>query len=542
MSKDDQTGMAWSLFNIRRVVLLLGAVILGGVAQAHAQSDVLRVVPWSDLQVLDPFTASDPPTATHARMVFDTLFAPDANQKPQPQMVEVHTVSGDRLTHTFTLRDGLLFHDGTPVTAEDCILSIRRWGVRDPFGQLLMASVTTLEPVNHKTFQIVLKAPFPLVLEALARGGIRPPHIMPKRLAETDPFKAITDATGSGPFIFVRNEWVPGSKAVYRRNERYIPRNEAANGLAGAKIAYIDRIEFISFRDPQTAFAALQSGEIDYWPNPPADLIPVLRQTPGIEAATIPAFTQPLIRFNHLQPPFDNPKAREAMLWLIKQDDYLAAIGDAPGLSRTCPSVYGCGTPYETAVGSEALTGHDPTKALAMLKETGWDVTKPIVILHVTDRPSFTAITLTLADAMRRAGIAVQLVSMDAAAMFQRRNNKGPVARGGWNIFPADSSGDILISPVTNAWLAASCDKAFFGWPCDATIEKLKSDFINAESDDQRRTIAAQIQARAYAIASYAPLGHRSQVRAARSTVTGFIRTGDLSDVFWNVRKTADVR
>lgn len=286
-----------------------------------------------------------------------------------------------------------------------------------------------------------------------------------------------------------------------------------------------------------TVLAALQNGEIDYWPNPPADLIPVLQKTPGIKAAVIPAFTQPLIRFNHIQPPFNNPKAREALFWLINQEDFLRAIGDPPGLSRTCLSFYGCREPYLTTAGSEALGGRDTRKALALFQEAGWDVKKPIIILHVTDRASFSAITLLLADSLRKAGVGVQLVAMDAATMFQRRTNKGPVSEGGWNVFPADSSGDILTSPVTNPWLSGACDKAFFGWPCDETVERLKSVFLRAETGEERVKIAEQIQERAFRQGFYIPLGRREVVRAFRSSIDGLLWTGDLSDVFWNVRK-----
>ena len=175
----------------------------------------LRFVPHADLSILDPYFTGVYITRNYGYMVYDTLFAMDGQFRPQPQMVDAWKVSDDKLTYTFTLRDGLKFHDGQPVRAADVVASLRRWGQRnDAYGQSLLAAAAAIEPVTDKEFRIALKIPFP-VLEALATLTSPTPFMLPERLAQTDAFTQIKEAIGSGPFKFVKDEWQLGHRVVY---------------------------------------------------------------------------------------------------------------------------------------------------------------------------------------------------------------------------------------------------------------------------------------------------------------------------------------
>src|SRR3989440_9175642 len=183
---------------------------------------------------------------------------------------EIYTLSlHDALPISFALRDGLEWHDGAPVTAEDCVASIKRWGARDAMGQKLMSYVAELAAPDAKTIRMTLKEPYGLVLQTLAKPGASVPFMMPKRVADTDPQKQITEYVGSGPFIFKADEWRPGEKAVYLKNTKYKPRSEPASGLSGGKVAKIDRVEWIWIADAQTQVNALINGEIDFIEAPP---------------------------------------------------------------------------------------------------------------------------------------------------------------------------------------------------------------------------------------------------------------------------------
>ena len=230
----------------RKLGQLVACVALSAAAVAAAPASAqstLRMVAHSDLKVLDPIWTTAFITRNHGYLVYDTLFAKDAEMRVQPQMVDKYETSADKLTWTFTLRDGLEWHDGKPVTSEDCVASIKRWAARDALGQQMMARTAEIVPVDAKTFRIVLKEPFGLLLDALGKPSSNVPFMMPKRVAETDPGKQIDDYTGSGPFVFRKEEWKPGEKIVYAKNTKYKPRPEPPSMLAGGKVAKVDRIE-----------------------------------------------------------------------------------------------------------------------------------------------------------------------------------------------------------------------------------------------------------------------------------------------------------
>ncbi|HEU4368717.1 MAG TPA: ABC transporter substrate-binding protein, partial [Methylomirabilota bacterium] len=274
MSTSRRRAVVLSLF----VTALLGAAV----PPAEAQS-TLRVVMHSDLKIVDPIWTTAYIVRNHGYLVYDTLFAMDAKGEIKPQMVDKHEVSGDQRTYTMTLRDGLVWHDGKPVTAEDCVASIKRWAAKDSMGQKMMSFVKEMQVVNPRTFRIVLSEPTGLVLGALGKPSSNVPFMMPKRVADTDPNTQISDFTGSGPFVFRKEDWKPGDKAVYVKFDKYKPRGESPSGLAGGKVVKLDRVEWRAIADHQTAINALLAGEIDYIESPPHDLLPVLKKDANVK-------------------------------------------------------------------------------------------------------------------------------------------------------------------------------------------------------------------------------------------------------------------
>src|SRR5689334_3023180 len=268
-----------SLFARRiRLPVILAALALAMPAQA---ANTIRAVMHSDLRVIDPGFTTAYITRDHGYMVYDTLLATDSNFKVQPQMAD-WKVSDDKLTYTFTLRDGLKWHDGAPVTAEDCVASLKRWGKNDAMGQKLMDFTASLDVVDAKTFTLKLKEPYGLVLESIGKPSSYTPFMMPKRLAETPAGQQIKEQIGSGPFKFVQAEFQPGVKAVYEKFADYVPRKEPPSWTAGGKVVKVDRVEWITMSDAQTAVNALQSGDIDFMENPPFEMLPVIEANPEL--------------------------------------------------------------------------------------------------------------------------------------------------------------------------------------------------------------------------------------------------------------------
>jgi len=326
---------------LKKLFILSLITVSGSLNSALAQQKTLKVAMHADVRTIDPFWTTQTIAGIHGMMVYDTLFAMDFNLKPQPQMVDKFSMSADRKTYTFTLRDGLKFHDGTPVRSKDVVASMNRWGKRDGAGKKLFSYTASLSAKDDKTFVWVLKEPYGQLIETLGKVGTSIPFIMREKEALVDAFQQITEVVGSGPFVFKKDEWVPGSKTVYVKNPDYVPRKEPASGHAGGKVVKVDRVEFIWLADPQTAQSALVAGEIDFLENPAVDFLQILKATPGVKLDSHPASgNMGIIQMNHLHPPFNNVKARQALLYLLSNADYLNTIASDKSLQTLCFSFF----------------------------------------------------------------------------------------------------------------------------------------------------------------------------------------------------------
>ena len=507
-------------------------------APAAAAGKTITAVMHSDLRIIDPIFTTAYITRDHGYMVYDTLVATDANFKIQPQMAD-WKISDDKLTYTFTLRDGLKWHDGTPVTAEDCVASLKRWGKVDGMGQKLMDFTASIEAADAKTITLKLKEPYGLVLESIGKPSSRVAFMMPKRLAETPPDKQIPEQIGSGPFKFVQAEFQPGVKAVYEKNPDYVPRKEPASWTAGGKVVKVDRVEWLTMADAQTAVNALQSGDIDFMENPPFDLLPVLQASPDLTIEVLNKFGfQTLGRMNFLHPPFDNVKVRRAALLAMNQKDVLDALVGNPKFYKICGAFFVCGTPLETEVGAETLVkGSGMAEAKKELAASGYDGT-PIVIMAPGDVVTLKAQPVVAAQLLREAGFKVDLQATDWQTVVSRRASQKPVSEGGWNMFFTNWVAPDVMNPVVNFSIGGrGKNGGWFGWSEDPTIEKLKDQFARSSSLEEQKKIAADIQKEAYEQVIYIPLGQFLIPSAWRKSLSGVL-DGPATPIFWNIDKS----
>ena len=510
---------------------LLGMASFAPPVAAQPQK-TLRAVVHADLKVLDPTWTTIYITNRYGYLVYDTLFSFNAKYEPKPQMVDSWTTSDDKLTWTFTLRPGLAFHDGAPVTSADVVASLKRWMAKISSGQNLAKFTQTVEAVDPKTFRLVLKEPFGMVLDALGNPGTA--FIMPERFAGQPLNEQITGSIGSGPFMMVRDQWRPGNKAVFVRNPNYQPRAEPPDFLSGGKIPKLDRIEWMYIPDANTTLSAMMNGEIDYFEAPPLDFIRLLRDNPDIVVKNIDKLgVQGLIRPNSSFPPFDNFKARQALVQLIDQEEYMqAAVGD-PSLSmKFCGAFFLCNSANETDVG--AVRKPDIAKAKALFKEAGYNGEK-IILLNPTDRPQYSAGIMVLAESLKRAGVTVEMQASDWSTISVRRARKDPPDKGGWHLFITTHGGPDPSVPSTNGWFNSRCDKANAGWACDETLEGLVDNWSREPDAAKRRGLIDQIQLRAYESLPYVPFGQFFQPIAFRKNVTGVLESG--VPVYWNIEK-----
>jgi peptide/nickel transport system substrate-binding protein len=506
---------------------LLGLAV-PGIAIAQDRATTLRVVVHANLQILDPVWTTAFITNRHAYLIYDTLYAMNSRFEPLPQMAEGHEVLENGLVYRIKLREGLRFHDGSPVRAADAVASLRRWMARDAMGQRLGSVTSAIEATDERTFEIRLRERWGLVIETLAKAST-PAFIMPERIAMTPPNTQVTETIGSGPFIFVRDEWRPGNRVVYRRNPDYVPR-------AGGKRPLMERIEWLYIPDQNTALAALNAGEIDYYEAPPLDFIASMERNRNIRIVSIDTLgTQGLIRPNHLFPPFNDPRARQALAHLVRQEDYMRVVVGNPRLYQNfCGAFFQCGSGNDTAVGSEPFMRPNIDRARELLREAGYNGER-IVVMQPTDRAQYNAATMVLVQSLRRAGVNVDVQAMDWSTLLSRRASRNPPEQGGYHLFITTHGGPDTAAPVSNIWFNSRCERANPGWACDMELDAMVADWARESDPAARRPILERIHRRAWESLPYIPYGQYSQPIAVRANVQGIVAAG--MPVYWNIEK-----
>jgi peptide/nickel transport system substrate-binding protein len=516
-------------------VATVATMTTGAAPSVHAQKrgPTLRFVAEADLKVLDPVWTTAYITRNHGYLVYDTLFGTDENLQVKPQMVDHSTVSKNGMRYTFTLRDGLRWHDGQPVRSDDCVESLKRWGKKDRFGQLLMAHTAKIVPLDRKTFTLELAERFGPVLEALGKPSSLVPFMMPARIASSSPDEPIKETMGSGPFKFVSDEWQSGHQAVYVRNPDYVPRNEAPSGSTGGKKAYLDKVIWRYVPDPSAAADALAAGDVDWWQEPPLDFIPKIEQNPALRTFLFYRLgTQGWLRPNHLHPPFNNKKAREALLHMVDQLTYLHLAIGRPEYYRVCHSIFPCGGPYATRAGADPMIKHDLARARQLVKESGYDG-RPVVLIQVLDRPLLKDAALVTRRRLESIGFNVDLKAMDWSTNLAVRASKEPPDKGGWNLLHTFWFAADVISPAVHFGVSGAGPRAWFGWPDIPQLDKLTTDWVRATDQANRKQLADEIQKVALGEVSYLPWGEWFQPTAFRKNVQGVLTF--TAPVFWNV-------
>jgi peptide/nickel transport system substrate-binding protein len=516
-------------------VLSVAATMLAAAMPAVAQPKVLKVVPHADLKVVDGYQTTATITSMHMGAVYDTLFSWDENVEGQPQMVERWTLSDDKLKYTMTLRPGLKFHDGQAVTSKDVVASLRRLVRREVLGRSIAPFLASVDAVDDRTFTLTMKEPFGLLLYAI--GGL--PNlegIYREKDALIDPSTPITETIGSGPFKFNRAEWVPGSKVVYDRNTDYVPRAEKPSNFAGGKIVKVDRVEYKVIPDGATAVAALAAGEVDFVDQPSLELVQTIEKNPDVVVGTvwpIPGFG--VLRPNHLHPPFNNLKARQALALMVDQREYMAVAKGPEKYWHECFSLWICNTPYGSEAGAEPYRKQNLERARQLMKEAGYNGEK-VVVLGAADIAYIHAFAIMTAENLKKIGVNAELVISDWGTTITRRENKSPPDQGGWSIFHTGSGSASGASPLSNNMTPTTCERAWFGWPCDAEAEKLRQQFIRETDGPKQKDIALRLHKHLWeANVPYVPLGQYQQPFLWRKNVSGVLRTNTL--VWWNIEK-----
>ncbi len=519
----------------RRAFLVTSAAALAAPAIAAPTTTIVHV-PQGNLVTLDPVFTTAIVTRNAAAMVFETLYGRDEKLDPKPQMVEGHTVENNGLLWTMKLRDGLLFHDGTPVLAKDCIASLQRWMKRDAIGQTIADRLDTLEAKDDKTLVWRMKKPFAALLSGLSKTQ-NTPSIMPERLAKTDAFKQITEVVGSGPFRYVPDEYVSGHRAVFAKFDKYVPRQEPASFSAGGLQVFVDRVEWQIIPDAATAANALVTGSVDWLDSPLPDLIPMLKTKSDVVVAPVDIYgTFGGLRPNWTQGPTANPGVRRAMLAAVDQVDVMTAVmGGDPTLFRAPTGYFIPGPGSASDAGMDHVTkrpGKDAIKA--MLKQSGY-AGERIVYMHPTDQVYYDAMSAVAVAAFREIGLNIDEQTTDWGTVVERRASREPLEKGGWSMFPYGAPAAEYQNPISATNLRGNGKAAWFGWPDDPKAEEMRNRWMDSRDPAERRKLDAEIQANAFETVPFIPLGQYLPPAAYRKNLTGILK--GAVPVFWNVKK-----
>jgi peptide/nickel transport system substrate-binding protein len=523
----------------RRDVLIGATAALAAPAISLAQNQrVLKYVPYADAPVLDPIVSKSYSVRNHALLVFDTLYGVDQNWQPQLQMLEGESVEDGSRTWTLTLREGLRFHDGTPVLARDVVASLQRWARRDALGSILMARTDELSAPSDRSVRFRLKSPLPMFRQVLGKAQPNIPFIMPERLAKTDPATAVTEMVGSGPYRYIASERKPGVLSVYERFDGYAPRTTGTTSLlAGPKVAHFDRVEWHIIPDASTAAAALQRGEVDWWEQVVADYAKPMAGNPKLRVEILDRTgNYLLIRCNFLQPPFNNPKARQAAFAALSQVDVLTAVaGTDRDMWRSGVGFFHPDSPMNSAVGLDRIKEPpDLDHARRLLKESGYNGER-VLLIPVANHPRAIPTATVVAEAWKKVGFNVDLQPLESSALNSKLSRKDPVDQGGWSAFPDSPAGITAFDPSDSLYMRGHGLNAFAGWPDIPEIERLRTAWFEASDTAAQKAICDQLQAICFETLPYIPLGVSYGATAYQASLTGMLKVLPL---FWNVRRT----
>jgi peptide/nickel transport system substrate-binding protein len=464
------------------------------VARAQGASH-LRFVPHADPASLDPIWTTADVTRNVSLAVFDTLYGTDKGGNPHPQMAAGHTISADGKTWEITLREGLKFHDGSPVLARDAVASVERSNKRNPLGQALAERIDEMSAPSDKMIRIRLKKPFGLLPDALSAHTTA---VMPERIAKTDANSQIPEVMGSGPYKFLAGERIPGAKIVFEKNAAYVPRpaGGADSFTAGPKVPHFDRVTWTIMPDPATAMSALQNNEIDWWENPTVDLIPTLQRNNKLVLENKdPAGSIGCLRFNHLMAPFNNVKLRQAVQMAMNQREIMEAVaGAVPSMIRTPAGIFIPGSPLATEVGFDEVAKRGNIEAAKKAVADSGYKGERIVVLSATTIPSIWNMAQVCNDVLKRIGLNIDVVAVEWGTVVQRRASREPIDKGGWNIFYTYLGGSGNLSPAGMSAQRGNGEKAWFGWPTMPKVEALREAWFEAPNLDAQKKLVAEMQ------------------------------------------------
>lgn len=482
-------------------------------------SEELKVAYKAQPPTLDTYITTSRATNDIVRPIYETLVTTDDDYQVQPLLAESWDESDDGLIYTFHLREGIKFHNGEVMKAEDVVASMSRWLETSGPGKGKFANAK-FEEIDEYTVELTLEKPLSIALPLLAYGGGSLPGIMPKDIVEAADEEGIKEYIGTGPFKFT--EWKQDQHILMERFEDYQPLDEPASGLAGKREALVEKLYFIFTPDQLTALAGLESGEYDIVHGAPKDNIDQLENNDELDI--ILHSGGPLaIYFNKKQGFFTDVKARQALLYGLDMEAILNAAYTSDRfyeLNHNIVSYYQLGQ-WGTDVGKDEYNQKDTEKAKQLLDEAGYDGEK-IRILTTRDYGDMYNGGVALHQQLKDLGVNAELEIYDWPTLTDRRDD--------------ETTYEILILSNTDKPDPTSpvfMSKDFAGWTDSPELDEILDKFWSAPSLDEAKVYNDELTEWFYDYVPVAKVGDGKSLLASRKTVQNLQELD--GPILWNV-------
>jgi len=457
--------------------------------------------------------------------MYETLFAYDAEYQPIPHLVETYTPSEDGLTHTMTLRQGITFHNGEPMTAADVHASVTRWAEISGLGQALFEVVEEFVELDETTVELRLNSTFGPLLTALANNTqgctIHPKSVLDA--AGTLPFDDDSQLIGTGPYMLSERQADAYIRMV--RFEDYVPREEPTNGYGGAKYAYLDQIEFLPVPDQAARVAGLQSDDYHIAQEISNDQYEVLSESPGIVAEIRPPSFLDMFFLNWRSPWMSNLAMRQAFQAALEHDSMLTASRGGGDFTRLDPGYMVQEVPWYTTAGEEFYNVNDPDLARQKLEEAGYDGT-PLRFLTTQEYPFFYNASVIAQQQLEAVGFVIDLQVTDWATVIERRGDEDA-----WDIFITFHG---LVTHPSQLTLVGQMG-VYPGWWDSEESLALASDLLSATEFDAQYAIWEEIQRKIYTEIPAVKIGDAAIADYYSDQIGGWVSQLERGVPYWNL-------
>lgn len=488
---------------------------------AGVRGGTLRVATIGEPLTLDEHQTTAEITAIIGYCMYEGLFTYDPGFQPIPELAETHTISEDGLTHTLTLRQGVPFHNGEIMTADDVIASLERWGEISGVGKSLMAATDELVKVDDHTIEFHLNEPYGTLAIALAHNT-QACVIYPKSVIDAGGLDPLTEFIGTGPYRLV--EWRPDAYIRFERFDDYAAIEGEPNGYGGHKYAFVDQIEFIPVPDEAARVAGLQAGDYQLGMDIGNDQYDVLNGAPGIIAEILEPTNWDVFFLNWQSPLMSNLTIRQAVQAAFDMEPMLLSGRGSQEFIRLDPGLMMLGSPWHTDAGGEFYNLNDPELAQAKLEEAGYDGT-PIRFMTTQEYSYMYGESVVAAQQLEAAGFTVDLQVIDWATLLERRAKPEE-----WDIF---STGHGFVPDPSQISYVGQMN-VYPGWWDDETALAAASELLSEAEFDVRYPIWESVQEMAYTQIPAIKIGDSSTANFRSETVGGWTGQFQRGLMFWN--------